>query len=100
MQVQHYKMANGNPWGFFVIGHFDPDLVLECLNQKITDEGFLPVTADYISKVWAANVTGIPKQPFYNTHVFGEEVEGATPITWVDGNSLEVEYHPALDEQV
>ncbi|EGQ9742320.1 hypothetical protein FWP33_07280 [Vibrio parahaemolyticus] len=97
MNVKFFKLKNGNPWGFFVIGHVEPEMVIDALNHHITQEGFMPVTVDYVAHVWAAKVNGIPKEPLYNTHVFDEAVEGATPVTWVDGNSLEPEHHPALD---
>ena len=93
MDVKYFTQSNGKPCGVFVIGHFDPELVIHQLNRQIIKAGFIEVSEDYVAQVYAARVNGIQGQPYFNTHVFDKEGEGSTVITWIDGNLLE-EAHP------
>ncbi|MDA0152315.1 hypothetical protein OH460_08375 [Vibrio sp. Makdt] len=89
MNVIQYNQSNGKPWGFFVYGHYDANEVIDAFNYHIQERGYLAVTSDYVSQVYAAEIVGLENQSHFNVHVFDEDIKGSSKITWVDGNLLE-----------
>ena len=84
-----FNKRDGTAWGVFLIGHRPPEEVIENFNQKLVSKGYSKVSVEYITHAYAVRVNGVIGQQ-YNTFIVDETVQEAKPITWVDGDLLDL----------
>ncbi|EOW9186948.1 hypothetical protein ACN1SV_001524 [Vibrio cholerae] len=88
MQVTCYTTRDGDLWGLFIKGHVEKETALSAFNAEAENRGFEPVTIEQIEHTFGAFDK---TESEFNFRITTENAAEALPITYVDGEVLELQ---------
>ncbi len=88
LNVTYYTMKDGDPWGLYINGHVDKQTALAAFNEEAKKLGFESMSIGQVEHTFGA--TDQSDKSEFNFYITTKDLEGAIPITYVDGDTLEI----------